>query len=79
MPGPAPAALTVPGRLRRSVGGEAAMGGALCWTIRHLSLHPGPPLLCCLAVSDVWPCREVPERALGRGHSLPVPPALTHM
>lgn len=45
MPGPAPAALTVPGRLRRSVGGEAAMGGALCWTIRHLSLHPGPPPL----------------------------------
>lgn len=51
MPGPAPAALTVPGRLRRSVEGEAAMGGALCWTIRHLSLHPGPPSFV------VWLCQ----------------------
>lgn len=40
---------------------------------------PQPSFLCCLAASDVWVCREVPEWALEIGHSLPVPPALTHM
>lgn len=41
--------------------------------------HPSLPFLCRLAVSDVWACREVPEWALERGHSLPVLLALTHM
>lgn len=37
------------------------------------------PSFCCLASSDVWARREVPEWALGIAHSLPVPPALTQM
>lgn len=45
----------------------------------HQTPQPSPPpSLCCLAAADVWACREVPEWASERGHSLPVPPALTH-
>lgn len=59
---------------RGAVGG-GVMEGAPCWTIQP----PQPPFLCCLATSDVWVCREVPEWALEIGPSLPVPPALTHV
>lgn len=52
--------------------------GAPHRTFRHLG-PPSSPSLCCLAASDVWACREVPEWALERGHSLPVQAALTDM
>lgn len=59
-------------------GGAPVMEGS---AVDHQTLQPpsSSPFLCCLAASDVWACREVPEWALERGHSLPVPPALTHM
>ena len=58
--------------------GEARDGGACRVGPSDTSSPPRqPPVLCCLAASDVWVCREVPEWALEIGHSLPVLPALT--
>lgn len=59
--------------------GGAVMEGSALLDHQTPQPHPSPPFLCCLAASDVWACREVPEWALERGHSLPVLPALTHM
>ena len=60
---------------RPPCGGE----GSAALDVQTPPALPQPPVLCCLAASDVWVCWEVPEWALEIGHSLPVPPALTHM
>ena len=54
-------------------------GGERCVGRSDTSSSPPAPCPLCLAASDVWVCWEVPEWALEIGHSLPVPPALTHM
>lgn len=77
--GPALATPMVSGGWRHSCGGPCDGGSDASGHQTPPAPQPSPPFLCCLAASDVWACREVPEWALEIGHSLPVLPALTHM
>ena len=52
---------------RPPCGGE----GSAALDVQTPPALPQPPVLCCLAASDVWVCWEVPEWALEIGHSLP--------